>query len=272
MQRRYKPQRVGLNPKWFEIHIFRPLFKICIIAAVITFAYCQYNAYSEKKAIELEEQKLIDESIAAEEREKQESIRVKEEAKKEEEARKESLAKIEVETRKNNTLYENKVSKKVCPIGTYLRNDKLNKVGRVIGYYGLEIMTNNDWNFTIDGNGVIPEEITIIGYAEYTKKLKAQKEQEEKKNRKENANKLQQLINEELQEQSKKTKSYFGNYDHFILNNKKYRIIKIVGNDLIVLEKYKKDKKYNYETMHYSEDMKPIDYVTYETEKPSVAP
>ena len=268
MRRRYKPQRVGLNPKWFEIRIFRPLFKICLIAAVITFAYFQYVAYSEKRTIELEEKRAVEESIAAEERLKQESIRAKEEARREEDARKESLAKIEVETRKNNTLYENKVSKKVCPIGTYLRNDKLNKVGRVIGYYGLEIITNNDWKFNIDGNGVMPKEVVMIGYAEYAKALKLQKEQEEKNNRKNNATKLQQLIDEEIQEQTNRTKQIFGNYTHFILNNKKYRIIDIIGNDLIVLEKYKKDKKYNYETMHYSKDMKPIDYVTYETERP----
>ena len=268
MRRKYKPQRIGLNPKWFEIYIFRPLIKIGLIVAVITFAYFQYTAYSEKRAIEMEEQRLIDESIAAEERIKQEIKRAKEEARREEEARKESIAKIEVETRKNNTLYENKVSKKVCPIGTYLRNDNLNKVGRVVGYYGLEIITNNDWNFTIDGNGIIPDEVVIIGYAEYAKSLKKQKEQEEKKNRKENATKLQQLIDEEIQEQTKRTKQIFGNYTHFIFNNKKYRIIKIVGSDLIVLEKYKKDKKSNYETIHYSEDMEPIGYVTYETEKP----
>ena len=269
MQRRkHRPQRVGLNPEWFKVYVFKPMFKILSIAAVITFAYCQYNAYSEKRTIEECERKIIEESIAAEERAIEESKKAKQEALLEEERKRESLARIEVETRRNNTLHENKVSKKYCPIGTYVRNDKINKVGRIIGYYGLEIITNNEWNFMIDGNGVIPDEVVIIGYAGYTKKLKAQKEKEEQKNRKENAAKLQQLIDEEIREQSDITKSYFGNYNHFVLNNKKYRIIKIVGSDLIVLEKYKKDKKYNYETLHYTKDMKPIDYVTYETERP----
>lgn len=270
MRRKYKAQRIGLNPEWFKKYIFRPMIKVGLIAAVMTFAYCQYNAYSEKKAIEENEKRIVEESIAAEEKAKQESIRAKEEAKLEEERKKESLAQIEIERRRTNTLYENKVSKKIVPVGTYLKNNKLNKVGRVIGYYGLEVITNNDWNFTIDGNGVIPDEVIIIGYAEYTNKLKIQKEQEEKRNRKENASKLQQLIDDEINEQTQKTKLNFGNFNHFILNNKKYRLIKIIGNNLIVLEKGMKDKKYNYKTISYTKEIKPIDYTTYEIEVPNL--
>ena len=140
------------------------------------------------------------------ERLKQESIRAKEEARREEELKQESIKQIELEKQRTNTLYENQVSKKVCPIGTYLRNNELKKVGRVTGYYGLEIVTNNDWKFEIDTNGVMPDFVDIIGYSEYTKSLQKQQQQEIKKNKSENARKLQQLIDVEIAELTKKTK------------------------------------------------------------------
>ena len=267
MRRKYKPQKIGLNPNWFKKYIFEPMIKVCTIAAVITFVLYQYNSYSEKRAIIEKEERLIKESIAAEEREKQESIRVKEEAKIEEERKKESLAQIEIERRKTNTLYENKVSKKIVPVGTYLKNNKLNKVGRVISYYGLEVITNNDWNFTIDGNGVIPDEVVIIGYAEYTNRLKAQKEKEEKKNRKTNADKLQQLLDDELRELTKKTKAKLRT-PYILIGTQKYRVWEIKGDQLYCTKKNDRKKKSNYVQITYTDKIKCLNYIDYENDIP----
>ena len=264
MRRRYKPQIVGLNPKWFEIRIFRPLFKICLITAVITFAYCKFNAYSEKKAIELEEQRAAEESIAAEERKKQESIRAKEQEEREEELKRESIKQIELEKQRTNTLYENKISKRICPVGTYLRNNQLKKVGRVTGYYGLEVVTNNDWKFDIDTNGNMPNFVDIIGYSEYTKSLQKQQQQEIKKNRLENAQKLQQLIDVEIAELTKKTKEKLST--NFIrLGEELYRVWDIKGDQLFCIKKGTRKKKSNYIQITYSDMIKCISYIEYET-------
>lgn len=269
--RKYKPQKFGLNPEWVELRITKPGLKIIICALVIYAIITNVSNYASNKALEREEQKIIQESINAEESIIAESKKAKEIAMAEEKVKQESLAQIEVERRRTNTLYENKVSKKVVPIGTYLRNSKLNKFGRVVGYYGLEIITNNDWNFEIAGNGVIPDEITIIGYAEYARKLKAQKEAEEKKNQLANASKTQKIIDEELKHQTEITKSKFGNFNHFKLGTKYYRIMKIVGTEVVCLEHKKRDKKSNYERIEYSDRMIAIDYITYELEGKNVS-
>lgn len=265
--RKYKNQWFGLNPKWVEKNITKPMLKItiCIVIIIMAFSICQ--SIAKQKELEQEETRIIAESISAEESIIAESKRAKAEAIAEEKARQESLAKIEVERRKTNTLYENEVSKKVVPVGTYLRNSKINKVGRVVGYYGFEVITNNEWNFELDGNGVIPDEVVIIGYAEYARKLKAQKEHEKKNNQKANASKTQKIIDEELKHQEEIIKSKFGNRTHFKLGTKYYRVMKIVGTEVICLEHKKRDKKSNYERIEYSDKMKPIDYTTYELEK-----
>lgn len=270
--RKYKPQKFGLNPKWVEKYITKPLLKITVCAIVIFIAYSIFQSYANYKAIEQEETRIIAESISAEESIIAESMRAKEQARIEEEAKKESLARIEVETRRTNTLYENQVSKKVCPIGTYLRNDKTHKVGRVIKHYGLEIITNNDWQFTLDPEKTeLPKNISMIGYAEYARTLKKQKEAEEKKNRVENASKIQKLLDEELKQQTEITRAKFGNLNHFKLGSKYYRVMKIVGTEVICLEHKKRDKKSNYERIEYSDQMIPIDYITYETEGQNVS-
>lgn len=265
--RKYNPQRFGLNPEWVNHYIKRPLTKIVIIGLALfaLFTYCKI--YAEHKAQEEHEHQVIQESISAEESIIAESKRAKEIAMQEEEAKKESLAKIEIEKRKTNALWEDKVTKKVIDGKKYWRNNKTKKVGKVDRIYGLEVVTNNDWSFTLNGNGNIPEEVVNIGYAEYAKTLKKQKEAEEKKNRIENASKIQKLIDEELREQTEQTKAKFHNLTHFKLGTKYYRVMKIIGSDIIALEHKKRDKKSNYETLPYSDAMIPIDYNTYELER-----
>ena len=68
MRKRYKPQRIGLNPKWFEIYIFKPLAVVLLFAVVITSVFIKYRSYAADKAIKESEQRIIQESIAAEEK------------------------------------------------------------------------------------------------------------------------------------------------------------------------------------------------------------
>ena len=269
--RKYKPQKFGLNPLWVEKYILKPFTVIIAAASIVTIVVIQYKTYAEERAeiekqeaIAKSEQRAIEESIA-------ESKRAKEEARIEEEKMKVSLAQVEVETRRTNALYENKITKKVIDGKKYWRNNKIKKVGKVDKIYGLEVVTNNDWSFMLDTNGNLPDEIVNIGYAEYARTLKRQKEREEKRNSIENANKIQQLIDAEMREQEKTIKDklyiYKDNYHYIEIDNTKYKIIRIIGNDLIVLKKGDKEKKYNYKTMPYSDQMKPITYMNYELEK-----
>lgn len=266
--RKYKPQKFGLNPEWVELRITKPGLKIIICALVIYAIITNVSNYASNKALEREEQKIIQESISAEESIIAESKRAKAEAIAEEKAKQESLAKIEVEVRKANALYEDKITKKAIEGKKYWRNNKTMKVGKVERIYGLEVITNNDWSFMIDKvDGSVPKEVVNIGYAEYARTLKKQKETEERKNQKANASKIQKLIDDEIKAQTEITKSKFGNFNHFKLGTKYYRVMKIVGTEVICLEHKKRDKKSNYERIEYSDKMKPIDYTTYEFEK-----
>ncbi len=265
--KRYKPQRFGINPEWVEKNIKKPMFKITICVVIIIMALTICQSIAKQKEIEQEETRIIAESISAEELIIAESKRAKEQARIEEEAKKESIVKIEVEVRKTNTLYENKITKKAIDGKKYWRNNKTMKVGKVKSIYGLEVITNNDWSFVIDKvDGSVPKEIVNIGYAEYARTLKKQKEAEERKNQKANASKIQKLIDDEIKAQTEITKSKFGNFNHFKLGTKYYRIMKIVGTEIVCLEHKKRDKKNNYEKIEYSDKMQPIDYITYELE------
>ena len=266
--RKYKPQKFGLNPEWVELRITKPGLKIIICALVIYAIITNVSNYASNKALEREEQKIIQESISAEESIIAESKRAKAEAIAEEKAKQESLAKIEVEVRKVNALYEDKITKKAIEGKKYWRNNKTMKVGKVERIYGLEVITNNDWSFMIDKvDGSVPKEVVNIGYAEYARTLKKQKETEEKKNQKANASKIQKLIDDEIKAQTEITKSKFGKFTHFKLGKKYYRVMKIVGTEVICLEHKKRDKKSNYERIEYSDRMQPIDYISYELEK-----
>ncbi len=267
MRRKYKPQKIGLNPNWFKKYIFEPMIKVCTIAAVITFVLYQYNSYSEKRAIIEKEERLIKESIAAEERAKEESIRVKEEEKREEERKKESLAQIEIERRKTNTLYEDKITKKAIDGKKYWRNNKTMKVGKVDRIYGLEVITNNDWSFEIDKVDGIPKEVVNIGYVEYINRLKAQKEREEKKNRKINADKLQQLLDDELRELTEKTKAKLRT-PYILIGTQKYRVWEIKGDQLYCTKKNDRKKKSNYVQITYTDKIKCLNYIDYENDIP----
>lgn len=266
--RKYKNQWFGLNPKWVEKNITKPMLKItiCIVIIIMAFSICQ--SIAKQKELEQEETRIIAESISAEESIIAESKRAKAEAIAEEKAKQESLAKIEVEVRKANALYEDKITKKAIEGKKYWRNNKTMKVGKVERIYGLEVITNNDWSFMIDKvDGSVPKEVVNIGYAEYARTLKKQKETEERKNQKANASKIQKLIDDEIKAQTEITKSKFGKFTHFKLGTKYYRIMKIVGTEVICLEHKKRDKKTNYERIEYSDRMQPVDYTTYEIEK-----
>ena len=260
-------QLIGIRKEWVELYILRPMVVILTLAIFAIFVVVNYKTYATEKAekeriaeSELVEKRAIEKSIA-------ESERIKALRLQEEENKRESLAQVEIETRKTNTLYENKVSKNIMPIGTYLRNDKLNKVGQVVGYYGLEVITNNEWNFKLDENGIAPEEIEQIGYAEYMRRLKKEKELAEKKKQRENASNIQKLIDEEIAKRTTETKKLFGNYTHFELDGVKYRLIEIVGNEVIAIPKGQRNKKNNYKYILYTDKIKLITCKEFEIER-----
>lgn len=263
-----KSKRIGVNPEWVKKYIGIPLLTIVLVVMVITIAIIKFREYVDFKIQEEMNNKIIQDSISAEESIIAESKRAKAEAIAEEKAKQESLAKIEVKVRKDNVLYEDKITKKAIDGKKYWRNNKTMKVGKVDRIYGLEVITSNDWSFVINKvDGSVPKGIVNIGYAEYKRTLEKQKEQEEKKNQLINASKTQKLIDDEIKAQTEITKSKLGNYNHFLLNGKKYRLINVYGSDLIALEKYKKNKKYNYETITLTSEIKPIGFIEYETEK-----
>lgn len=263
--KKLRHQRLGVNSEWVIRYIITPLAMLILTIFIILGASVSYTEYATAKAIAEEEAERIKESARAEEMAKQEEIRLQNLRQLEEEKWQNEIKQAELERQRTNTLYENQVSKRKCSIGTYLRNDKTKKVGRVVGYYGLEVITNNEWNYTLDSNGNKPGEITEIGYVEYIRTLKRQKEQEEKKLKKENAKKIQKILDEELKIQTEKTKSYMGNYKHIEYNNKKYRVVDINGEELILLEQKMRNKKTNYIYLNaYANGVKKISWREFE--------
>lgn len=267
--KKYKKQLLGINPEWVKRYIITPLTYMTIIVIILVVATKKYIAYAEEKAEREAEQLVLEESRRLEEEEKLKAEIQKQLKAEEEKKIQESIKQAEVEKRRTNTLYENKVSKEKCPIGTYLRNDKTKKVGRVVGYYGLEVITNNEWNFTLDGNGIYPKEIKEIGNVEYIKKLKAQKKREEEKQKKEDALRIQKILEEEIAKQTKETKAYYGNYNHIEYKGVKYRIIDIKGDELTILQKGQRKKKNNYKYLNaYAPEIKMIGWREYEIRRP----
>ena len=75
------------------------------------------------------------------------------------------------------------------------------------------------------------------------------------------------MLDEEKKELTEQTKAKFGNYTHFKLGTKYYRIIQIEGTEIVCLQHKKRDKKSNYERIEYSDKMIPKGYTDYELEK-----
>ena len=263
--KRSRKQIIGLNPEWIIRYIITPLGVLGLILLTAITINVKYTTYATEKQKAEEEARIIQESIEAEELVLQLERHKNTQRRLEEERRANEIKQAELEKQRTNTLYENQVSKKVCPIGTYLRNDKTKKVGRVVGYYGLEVITNNDWNVVIDSNGTKPDEITEIGYAEYIRTLQRQKEKEEKKQNRENAKKIQQILDEEIKQLTSKTKAYLGDYKHIEYQGKKYRIVDIKGEELTLLEQRKRNKKTNYVYLNaYEEGIRKIHWREFE--------
>ena len=238
--KRHKSQKFGLNPEWAKKYILKPLSIIIAVAAIMIIALNKYNSYASEKAERESIEAIARAERDAEEKAKQESIREKAEQQAEKQRQEESIAQAEIEKRKSNTLYEDMITKKVIEGKKYWRNNKLNKVGKVESIYGLDVITNNNWQFTLDTNGNIPSEVVNIGYPEYIKALKKQKESEEKKHQIENAYKTNELYEHVRSEQKKKVIEYFGGdikHKHFIFEGKKYKIKEVDGRELRLIEK-----------------------------------
>lgn len=241
--RKYKSQKIGINPEWVKLYIIKPLSIVFVIAMIMILALNKYQTYATEKAEKESQEAILKESLKAIEDERLKELREQEEIRLERAKHNEYLAQIEIERRKTNTLHENQVSKKILPIGTYLMNNELKKVGRVIGYYGLEVITNNDWNIILDENGTIPKEIEMIGFKRYDKELKKQLDRE-KKISPEQAYKTNQIYEQERAEQKQKVKEKFGNkkYIYIKFEGKKYFVKDIQGYELILKEQGSKNK------------------------------
>ena len=263
-RKKYKPQRIGIRPEWVRQYITIPVCKITLCSLVIISIFTHCKNYAEEKARHESEKIMLEESINTEESIIAESKRAKAQMEQEEKAKQESLAQIEVERRRTNTLYEDKITKRVIDGKKYWRNNKTLVVGKVDRIYGLEVITNNNWSFMIDAvDGSVPEEVVNIGYAEYTKSLKAQKEREAKKLNKENADRIQSIIDKDIAELTKEVRAKLTT-DYIRLGKELYRVWEIKGDQLYCTKKGQKKKKNNYIQITYSDMIECIDYVSYE--------
>ncbi len=255
--KKYRSQKFGLNPEWVRQKVILILTAI-IIGLGIMLVMRIVNEHQERvyasEMAELEEKIRIanEESESRErEREKQEQIEYQKRIE-------ESIKAAEIEKNKANALYENEVSKKVCPVGTYLKNIETKKVGRVIRYYGLRVVTDADWWFDITNTGEIPKEIQVIGWREYSETMKKQIEkagdqQEE----------MSRNYHDEYVRQTYITKSMFPDHTFVIYKNKKYSVKGWEGGNVVLKPKNRKEETIR---VFREEPMKKISYIEFEKE------
>ncbi len=254
---------------WDNVFKFIIFPILCVITIILLYDTCkrafnqylknEYNKAAYEQQIKLEEKRKQDELT----KEKQRLAKEKEER---DEYLKNELKKS-AEQRKINAEYETKVSQKHCPKGTYLYNKDLNKVGRVISYYGLQVNTDGDWFFNLNEvDGSYPSNILEIGWKEYNRRLA--KEITNIKLSNEEVYKLKQRYETLIREETQKTKDKYewdkrNKLVYIKYKDVCYKVIDIKGRELKCVRGPKtKSVKYNIDG--YDESVEQITYREYD--------
>lgn len=254
---------------WQNIFQFIVIPILCVISIVLLYDIGKktFNQYLENEY----NKSMYEYQIKAEEKRKQDEL-IKESQRKEKERLEKELqlkkeSEIAAQQQRVNAEYETKVSQKHCPKGTYLYNKDLNKVGRVIGYYGLQVNTDGGWFFSLNEvDGSYPSNILEIGWKDFNKRLA--KEITNKKLTNEEVYQLKQRYEDSIKEETRKTQEKYMWFERSKLvyikyKNICYKVIDIKGRELKCVRGPKnKSQKYTFDG--YDKDIEQITYREYD--------
>ena len=238
--KKHKPQKFGLNPKWVQIYIIIPMTTILTCAVLISILHTQYITYAQAKSERESLEKIAEESRIAKIKADKEKWLNEELARLEKQRHQESLEREAIEVRKRNTLYENEISKKYCPIGTYILDKDTGKVGQANNYNGLRVLTNGDVFFDINEDGTLPDHITFISAKKYSQELEKQIDKSIGQNKYE----LEKQYKEWFDKETAYTKSMWmpQKYNYVKYKGEKYIVRDCEGGNVILKKNRQKQK------------------------------
>lgn len=205
--KKYKPNRIGLNPEWFKIYVFIPLLVIVTIVISLFFVKLQVENYIEQKT----EQESIRESEMIEEESIKESESIerylKESIRKEYENRIHKSKISNAEDMNDNEKYKNSLLKEKWPHGTYVY-DKNKDIYGVVSYCEIPVVyTKEGWSFEVNYDNFQNNNIIQTGWLQWHNWTK--KQEKNKKLSKEEKDKLDQIIKEENVSRTRNAKKIF---------------------------------------------------------------
>lgn len=207
--KRYKPSRIGLNPKWFYVYVIPPLIVITAVIVTGLFSISVYKNYKMEKDIQ--------ESIAESERAIQESIEESESYERyldesiaiEQEERHEREIEENAKQRKQDIEYQNKILSNYWPKGTYVYDKERKIYGIIESCYFPSIITKEGWFFEITdmADGFKNPNIQQVGWKDWNDWTK--KQIQNKKKSPEYRRKLKDIYEKEKSKNTAISKSMF---------------------------------------------------------------
>ena len=165
----HRPHRIHTSVYWDRVALMfgLPLIAICLLISIAFKVEFEYASYQESKRIEKEQKEQLEKMELEELTRKQEQEQMQHEIElKKEQSRIETLRNVQ----ECRVIFDTKLAKKTCPIGTYVEDTNEHLIGQVNKIYGLCIYTDNDWAFTLLDTGELPNHITYLSYREYKSK------------------------------------------------------------------------------------------------------
>ena len=226
---------------------------------ILLLVVCGYNEIKSQYLNYLEvqgQERMIQESITLESERKAHEQYLKESyAKREQEAREKTITDLVRNKNQAELEQEDKIAKKVCPNGTYIKDINTKQIGQVKNHYGFTIITDNDKvQFEITPNGEIPENITFISYKEY--KTFIENEINNKKLTDKEIQQRQEALKKIREQDTKETEKIWHIEDCFTLNGAMYQVREIKGTTLICYKAHtgiKSQKRFQFEVYAYDE-------------------
>ena len=161
----------------------------------------------------------------------------------------------------NKTLeqkHNSKMTAKIYPKGTYLRNKKTNEVGIVNEIQGERVITTTFYFDAVDC--MANEDVEYLSYKEYKKAI--EKELQNKKLTNEEIRQRQEWLKECEEKDTEETKKIWKVNDCFKYQGAMYEVKEIKGTTLICYKagtKSKSVKRFKYEVYAYAEGIERID-------------
>lgn len=257
----YKRRHSYLNWDLIGKKITFPIILFACLCSLGSMAIDTYSTY-KKEQYQLQVKQEEKERLEREEQEKIESIRrIEEEAQK---RQNDILLEAHNNAKKASLENDNKIAKKNCPKGTYVKNTETGEFGQITSNEGLEIFTNLGWCFLLknDGDpeeyGTYPDNVITLSFKEYNSLLL--KMQEDERYSKANDKEIAEAFANECKRMETELRKKFPKemkYGYLEIDGKPYRL-KGYDGGLLILDNGRRING-------FAENIHSISYKEYET-------